>query len=484
MEDLRKTLADWCKSDLYFLIRYGMDRKFFEHQWFLDRCREVEQSPDGHLDLWSREHGKSTIITIGKTIQDILRDPEITVGIFSHTRPIAKSFLRVIKREFESNARLKEWFPEVLWDNPQSQAPQWSEDGGIIVKRKGNPPEATVEASGLVDGMPTGRHYQLRVYDDVVTKDSVNTPEQIAKTTDAMDMSQNLGKLGGTFRMIGTRYALGDTYDTYIKRGIVKPRIYPATDDGTVDGNLVYFTQQVWADKINSMSPAILASQMLQNPRATDSTIFDVEYIKFWPADKALPDFDAIYMSVDGAFSERTSADYSCILVVGVFQIEQTSSHQVMVLDCTLERLAYPDLRDECIRQYQSKFGANDKAVDAIIIEDKQSGSALIPDLRRGGMYTVPYNPGSLDKIGRAHMTSQYIRNGNLWMPESKKNKGKPMSWLNQMWEQLEYFPNVVDALTQSLIALNKRGFLKGNSAPERQATYWQKQMKGNYSGN
>ena len=242
-----------------------MDRKFFEHQWFLDRCREVEQSPDGHLDLWSREHGKSTIITIGKTIQDILRDPEITVGIFSHTRPIAKSFLRVIKREFESNARLKEWFPEVLWDNPQSQAPQWSEDGGIIVKRKGNPPEATVEASGLVDGMPTGRHYQLRVYDDVVTKDSVNTPEQIAKTTDAMDMSQNLGKLGGTFRMIGTRYALGDTYDTYIKRGIVKPRIYPATDDGTVDGNLVYFTQQVWADKINSMSPAILASQMLQN---------------------------------------------------------------------------------------------------------------------------------------------------------------------------------------------------------------------------
>jgi len=53
----------------------------------------VQAAPNGYLDLWGREHGKSSLITFGLTIQDILNDPEITVGIFSYSRPIAKAFL-------------------------------------------------------------------------------------------------------------------------------------------------------------------------------------------------------------------------------------------------------------------------------------------------------------------------------------------------------------------------------------------------------
>jgi hypothetical protein len=71
---------------------------------YLDRCKEVQANPDGHLDLWAREHYKSTIITYGKTIQDVLashgenplsewRGEELTVGFFSVTRPLAKGFL-------------------------------------------------------------------------------------------------------------------------------------------------------------------------------------------------------------------------------------------------------------------------------------------------------------------------------------------------------------------------------------------------------
>ena len=100
-----------CAGDLFFLLVYGMKREDMNRDWLYERCREVQREPDGHLDLWSREHYKSTIITVGLTIQNILNDPELTVGIFSHTRPIAKAFLRQIKREFETNRLLQELFP-------------------------------------------------------------------------------------------------------------------------------------------------------------------------------------------------------------------------------------------------------------------------------------------------------------------------------------------------------------------------------------
>ncbi len=115
-----------CKTDLFYLLTVAFKRRDVDRDWLYDRCREVQSSPDGHLDLWAREHYKSTLITYAKSIQDILCDPEITIGIFSHTRPIAKAFLEQIKREFETNEWLKALFPDVLYARPASESPRWS----------------------------------------------------------------------------------------------------------------------------------------------------------------------------------------------------------------------------------------------------------------------------------------------------------------------------------------------------------------------
>ena len=96
---LTAVLRKLCREDLFFLLTRVCGRKDVDCDWLFDRCQEVQDAPDGYLDLWARDHRKSTIITFGKTIQDVLIAPEITVGIFSHTKPIARSFLRQIKRE-------------------------------------------------------------------------------------------------------------------------------------------------------------------------------------------------------------------------------------------------------------------------------------------------------------------------------------------------------------------------------------------------
>ncbi len=304
-----------CMHDRYFLLVQMCKRKDMLHPWIYERCREVERDPAGHIDLWAREHYKSTIITFGGAIQRILQDPEITVGIFSHINSIASDFLRQIKVELETNEDLKKAFPEILWDDPPKQAQRWSVDGGIVVKRKGNPKESTVEASGLVDGQPIGKHYALRIYDDVVTDKSVSTPEQSKKTTDSYSLSQSLGVIGGEEWMIGTRYSYADTYEWIIKRNALTPRIYPATDDGTREGKPVYFTQTEWDKRLIKNTDSDIACQYLQNPLSGEQRMFSVEDIQEY---EVRPETMAVYVMCDPARSKKKDSANTAIIVLGL----------------------------------------------------------------------------------------------------------------------------------------------------------------------
>ncbi len=297
------------------MLRYALNRVDADRQWVFERCREVQHCPDGRLDLWAREHYKSTIITFALIIQDILNDPEITVGIFSHTRPIAKAFLRQIKREFEANQRLRAWFPEVLWPNLRD-APKWSEDDGLIVQRQGNPKEATLEAWGLVDSQPTGRHFALMVYDDVVTRESVTTPEMIAKVTEAWELSRNLSSEGGRTRYIGTRYHFNDTYGVILEREAAIPRIYAATRDGKPEGKPRFMSRERLAGKHREMGPYTFACQMLQDPRADETQGFKEDWLRFYDSEPAEVARGANrYVLVDAASAKKAGSDYTCLWV-------------------------------------------------------------------------------------------------------------------------------------------------------------------------
>jgi hypothetical protein len=303
-----------CLWDRYFLLVQMCARKDMLHPWIYARCREVEADPAGHIDLWAREHYKSTVITFGGSIQRILQDPEITIGIFSNVGTLAVDFLRQIKVELETNGRLKAAFPEILWDDPSKQAQRWSTDG-IVVKRKGNSKEATVEASGLIDGQPIGKHYRLRIYDDVVTDKSVSTPEQSEKTTNAYSLSQSLGTVGGEEWMIGTRYSYADTYDWVISRGALKPRIYPATHDGTREGRPVYFPQGEWEKRLLKNTDSDIACQYLQNPLSGEQRIFDITDLQVY---EVRPETLAVYVLCDPARSKKKDSANTAIIVIGI----------------------------------------------------------------------------------------------------------------------------------------------------------------------
>lgn len=314
-DGLNGVIRELCLSDLFYLLVNVCGRVDMLHPWVYGRVREVEADPDNHVDLCARGHFKSSTITFGLTIQDILKNPEVTFGIFSHTRPIAKAFLRQIMREFEGNEVLHRAFPDVLWGKDVRQAPKWSEDDGIIVKRKSNPPEGTIEAWGLVDGQPTSKHFQVLLYDDIVVEGSVTTPEMIDKTMKALEQSYNLANERFVRRFCGTRWHFNDAYRTVIDRKTAVARERPGTDDGTEDGNPVFWSREMMAEKRRDMGPHTFAAQILLNPKADALQGFKREWVQKYTQMHGKTNN---YILVDAASSKKKGSDYTAMWVVGL----------------------------------------------------------------------------------------------------------------------------------------------------------------------
>ena len=425
-EEKHETCRHLAKTDLFFLLVFVCNRPDADNDWVFARCREVQAEPDGCLDLWSRGHYKSSIITFALTIQDIINDPELTFGIFSHTRPIAKQFLRQIKRELETNEWLKALFPEIFWQAPRKESPKWSEDDGIVVQRRGNPKEATIEAWGLVDGQPTSKHFRVLLFDDVVTRESVTTPEQIQKVNDAWALSLNLGVTDGIRRYAGTTYALGDTYYLIEERKSAKVRRYPATVDGSVHGEPVFLTRQALMKKREDMGPYIFSAQMLMNPIADSVQGFKPEWLRYYG--RVTGDRMVKAILVDPAGEKKKTSDYTVMAVLGL-----ATDGNIYLLDAIRDRLNLSQRATALIslhRQWRpiktgyEKYG-KDADIEAIemMMEMEQYRFAITP---LGGQMAKP------DRIRRLVPYFEQIR---VWLPNALHKidyEGKPYDFVER----------------------------------------------------
>jgi phage terminase large subunit-like protein len=335
-------------------------RHLKSQSWYVTKIERVETVATNCIQI-EAEHGlylagkelipthNSTIITFAKIIQDVLADPELTVGIFSYSRQTAQKFLSQIMQELQRNEALKACFPDVLYWNPERESPRWSLDKGILLKRKSNPKEATVEAWGLVEGQPTGVHFKLLNFDDMIEQRNVTNPEQILRATEAWELSDNLGVGDGTIkRYVGTRYALGDTYQTMIDRKVVKVRLHPATHNGREDGKPVFLSQDTW-DKKRIEQRSTLAAQMLQNPAAGKQAIFEMAWFRFY---EVRPHTLNVYIMADPSRGRTTRSDRTAMAVIGI-----DSQGNKYLLDGARHRMKLSE-RWAMLRHFRDKWSA------------------------------------------------------------------------------------------------------------------------------
>lgn len=405
-KDFTSVMRYMARNDLFFLLTQICGRKDLIDPFMFDRCREVQANPNGFIDLWAREHGKSSIISFGLTIQNILNNPNLTVGIFSFKFGAASALLKQIRHELGTNELLKNLFPEILYENPKQQAPSWSE-ASITVKRTTNKKECTVEANGLIDALPTGKHYDIQLYDDIVNEKSITTDDQIRKTMETFELSLSLSALGGVRRIVGTHYGYNDAYTTIIERDVAIPRIYKAIHS---DGTPVFFNKEYLDEKKRSLSPYIFSCQYLLDPKATSTIGFKEHWLRFFPnrRHKHLNK----YIFVDPASSKSKRGDYTSMIVVGL-----GTDDNFYILDMVRDKLSLTEKAEilmdlhrkyRPIRVYYEKYGMMGDIEHIKYVQGRDEYRFPITELG-----------GKLKKEDRIQRLIPYFKNERIWLPDN-----------------------------------------------------------------
>lgn len=137
---------------------------------------------------------------------------------------------------------------------------------------------------------------------------------------------------------------------------------------------------------------------------------------------------------------------------------ELTADYRLLITRVWQDKLQVPFLAD-AVRD-KARAGNGDSKLQAVVIEDKSSGTGVVQTLALGDDWLssklVAFNPAnSGDKIQRAQQCALWCKRGSVLLP----HPGEDVDWLYAFERQLFAFPDteyadMVDALSQLVLYL------------------------------
>lgn len=303
-ELIRRAVLEYDRLDVLCEYVLGLTLKPF-HKSLQRFCLKHPES----LQLSFRGGGKSTCLTVAKSVFKILKNPDVKILIASKTHQFAKDVLKEIKGHLEKNETLIEIFgPQV--------GKKWDTSEIIVAGRTKIQKESTVSTIGA-GGQVIGKHYDVIYVDDLV--DEANSRTQYMRDQLRVFYYKTLMPTlepGGELHVIGTRYHYGDLYG-HLQRNEMETcyQVIPVLNNEDQTPWPEKFTPEEVQKRKRAMGLVIFTTQMQCDAEQMKGEIFEIDYMP--EVDFSTVPADAkIYIGVDVSTGE--GADFFAMVAIAV----------------------------------------------------------------------------------------------------------------------------------------------------------------------
>lgn len=284
-----------------------------------------------HIEM-PRGTFKSSIVTIGFTLQYILNDPDARILIDSETYSKAKNFLAEIKGHLEDNTKFREIFKSIHGVYPdegkKNPSVRWTDNAVDLACRTIKRKEPSISCSGI-DRSINGMHFDLIIGDDLHSEKNVTNKDQIDQVIEHYKLLFSLLDPGCPLIIIGTRWDYQDLYQYILENE--RHRYNIIIRSAIEDGELLFperLTEDFLEEQKKTQGNYIFSCQYMNNPVDDETATFKQSYFRHtnWELVKDRP--INWYVSVDPS-QEGPYSDYAAFTLVGMDHQQELYVRQV-----------------------------------------------------------------------------------------------------------------------------------------------------------
>jgi hypothetical protein len=452
-----KMIRDLARSDPFFIVHIvagnpvANDPKGFIVKMCAHALLDLKSFYSGDismfLDVWSRDHFKSSIKSVAIPIIHALNNPNDAILINSATTKLAQGFLGAIKQILEMPEMIAA-FSDILYDG---NSPAWNAEQ-LLLKRKTKRKEKTFEIAAILEGtMNMSRHYGMIISDDIESWHLAQSPEQLKKLVSGFYMTLSLGSSAGTFlNVIGTFYSkagiLADLVKLKHKDNGEYAFNYRKVSVIDEQGEPVFFTKERLREV--QLSPHYATQYLCDLDMETDSKLPPSKLV--WVDPKDLPKGMYRIILIDPASGNimRRDGDKWSVMSLGF----KSRGDDIKAVDVYLYGLVTKTMTNKEALNEIVKAYINGGTVQAVCVEQ------IALDMHKHAIKEAIYDETGIDLIEGSSLISvrpkgsgisklARIYNSLSWPLENRRihvSKAIPRKYSDVLVEEMRDYPYIV----------------------------------------